>query len=137
MRSAFDLQLVNGPTGDPALFADVIGAGRAVLIDLGNLSSLSARKLLRVSDVLLSHAHLDHFADFERLLRVVLGRERVIRLTGPKEPSHAWLRGSLLTSGIWPKASARRSPSKSWKYTRTGPGVGRALRLKNASRRRR
>lgn len=84
MRSAFDLQLVNGPTGDPALFADVIGAGRAVLIDLGNLSSLSARKLLRVSDVLLSHAHLDHFADFERLLRVVLGRERVIRLTGPK-----------------------------------------------------
>ncbi|MCS6878736.1 MAG: MBL fold metallo-hydrolase [Geminicoccaceae bacterium] len=83
MRSAFDVQLVNGPTGDPALYADVIGAGRAILVDLGDLSPLPPRKLLRVSDVLLSHAHLDHFAGFERLLRVLLGREKLVRLAGP------------------------------------------------------
>ncbi len=84
MRSAFDLELVNGPAGDPAVFADLIGGGRAFLFDLGELGGLSPRKLLRVSDVLLSHTHLDHFCGFERLLRVVLGRERTIRLVGPE-----------------------------------------------------
>ncbi len=84
MRSAFDLELVNGPSGDPAVFADLIGGGRAFLFDLGELGGLSARKLLRVSDVLLSHTHLDHFCGFERLLRVVLGRERTIRVVGPE-----------------------------------------------------
>lgn len=84
MRSAFELQLVNGPTGDPAVFADLIGAGRAFLFDLGALDGLPPRKLLRVTDVLLSHAHLDHFCGFERLLRVVLGRDRTIRLVGPE-----------------------------------------------------
>jgi ribonuclease Z len=84
MRSAFELTLVNGPTGDPALFVDLVGAGRAVLCDLGTLVGLAPRKLLRVSDVLLSHAHLDHFCGFEELLRVVLGRARTIRLVGPE-----------------------------------------------------
>lgn len=83
MRSAFDLELVNGPAGDPAVFADLIGGGRAFLFDLGELGGLPPRKLLRVSDILLSHTHLDHFCGFERLLRVVLGRERTIRLVGP------------------------------------------------------
>ncbi|BCX16698.1 MAG: ribonuclease Z [Geminicoccaceae bacterium] len=84
MRSAFELTLVNGPSGDPALFADLVGAGRAVLCDLGTLVGLAPRKLLRVSDVLVSHAHLDHFCGFEELLRVVLGRARTIRLVGPE-----------------------------------------------------
>ncbi len=84
MRSTFDLELVNGPVGDPAVFADLIGDGRAFLFDLGELGGLSPRKLLRVSDILLSYTHLDHFCGFERLLRVVLGRERTIRLVGPE-----------------------------------------------------
>jgi len=84
MRGAFELTLVKGPAGDPALLADLVGAGRAVLCDLGTLAGLSPRKLLRVRDILLSHAHLDHFCGFEHFLRVVLGRARTVRLVGPE-----------------------------------------------------
>jgi ribonuclease Z len=45
--------------------------------------SLPARKLLRVSDVFVTHAHMDHFFGFDWLLRVCLGRERPLRLYGP------------------------------------------------------
>ncbi len=106
MRSAFELTLVNGPDGDPALFADLIGAGRAFLFDLGSLGALSPRKLLRVSDVLLSHAHLDHFAGFEDLLRVVLGRGRTIRLVGPEGTIERV--GHRLASYSWNLAASYR-----------------------------
>jgi ribonuclease Z len=33
--------------------------------------------------VFVSHAHMDHFAGFDRLLRVTLGRDKSIALFGP------------------------------------------------------
>lgn len=75
--------LVNGRFGDPALFLDVRFARRAFLFDLGDLHALDTRKLLRISDIFVSHAHIDHFIGFDQALRVFLGRERTIRLYGP------------------------------------------------------
>jgi ribonuclease Z len=40
--------------------------------------------LLSVSDILVSHAHMDHFIGFDPWLRVVLGREKTVRLFGPE-----------------------------------------------------
>jgi ribonuclease Z len=75
--------LVNGAFGDPALYLDLRDAKRALLFDLGDLGALPPGRILRLSDVLVSHAHMDHFAGFDRLLRVCLGRHAGLRLYGP------------------------------------------------------
>ncbi|MEO1767219.1 ribonuclease Z [Thiobacter aerophilum] len=83
MRPLFHPQLVNDPFGDPALYVDCLFEGRALLFDLGDLRALPPRKLLRISHVFVSHAHMDHFMGFDWLLRVCLGRDRAMHLFGP------------------------------------------------------
>lgn len=84
MRQLLDATLVNDPSGDPGLLVDLRGERRALLFDLGDITRLPPRKLLRVSHVFVSHAHLDHFVGFDTLLRVVLGRkDRIVLFGGP------------------------------------------------------
>ncbi len=83
MKSIFHPSLVNGPFEDPALYIDFLYEKRAVLFDLGDLHLLPPRKILRVGDVFVSHTHMDHFAGFDRMLRIMLARDKVLRLYGP------------------------------------------------------
>jgi ribonuclease Z len=83
MRPIFSPELVNEPFGDPGLYLDFRYERRALLIDLGDIAALPPKKLLRISDVFVSHTHMDHFVGFDRLLRVCLGRTRGLRLYGP------------------------------------------------------
>ena len=55
------------------------------MFDLGELTSLSARDLLRVTHVFVTHAHMDHFIGFDALLRVFLGRDKTLHLYGPPD----------------------------------------------------
>lgn len=75
--------LVNDRFGDPALYVDVLFEKRALLFDLGDLHALEPRKILKLSDVFVSHTHLDHFIGFDQILRVLIGRGKVVRLFGP------------------------------------------------------
>ncbi|MGD2133730.1 MAG: MBL fold metallo-hydrolase [Maricaulaceae bacterium] len=83
MTPSFHAHLVNGRSGDAALYVDHRFERRALLFDIGDIRALPPRKLLRVSHVFVSHAHLDHFIGFDQLLRVSLRRDVELRFFGP------------------------------------------------------
>jgi ribonuclease Z len=83
MAKYFDPQLFNDPFGDPGLFVDLVFERRALLFDLGDISALAPRKLLRVAHVFITHRHMDHFIGFDQLLRCLLGREKTLGIWGP------------------------------------------------------
>ncbi len=85
MRPLFEPALVNDEFGDPGLYVDFRDERRALLFDLGDVSHLPPRKLLRLSHIFVSHAHLDHFIGFDHWLRVVLGRKERVALYGGPE----------------------------------------------------
>ncbi|WP_447979652.1 ribonuclease Z [Candidatus Nitrospira bockiana] len=83
MTPTFSSYLVNDPFGDPGLYIDVKWARRALLFDLGENERLGPTRLLRATDVFISHTHMDHFVGFDRVLRIALGRGKTLRLHGP------------------------------------------------------
>ncbi|WP_129792866.1 MBL fold metallo-hydrolase [Sphingosinicella sp. CPCC 101087] len=84
MRPNLHPRLVNGRFGDPGLFVEMLHRREALLFDLGDLSPLSTRDLLRVGHVFVTHMHMDHFIGFDALLRVSVGRQKTIRMVGPR-----------------------------------------------------
>jgi len=85
VRPIVHAELVNRTFGDPGVLIDLKFERRAILFDIGDISVLPTRKLLRVSDVFVSHTHMDHFSGFDHLLRVCLGRDRGVSLYGPEK----------------------------------------------------
>jgi ribonuclease Z len=83
MKPLFHPQLVNDPFGDPALYVDCLFQRRALMFDLGEIAPLAPRKVLRLSHVLVSHTHMDHFMGFDRVLRISLGRDKALHVLGP------------------------------------------------------
>ncbi len=83
MRPLLHPCLLNGRTGDPALYIETLLEKHAILFDLGDISNLPPRKIHRLTHVFVSHTHVDHFIGFDRLLRVLAGRQKVLHLYGP------------------------------------------------------
>ena len=83
MRPLLHPALVNGRSGDPALYIETLFEKRAIMFDLGDIANLSPRKIQRLEHVFVSHTHIDHFIGFDRLLRVLVGRDKTVRLYGP------------------------------------------------------
>jgi ribonuclease Z len=83
MKSAFVPRLINHPFGDPGLYVGLRYEGRALLFDLGRIDRQPATALLRVTQVFVSHTHMDHFIGFDHLLRVFLARDRHLEIYGP------------------------------------------------------
>lgn len=84
MRPLFHASLVNGRFGDPAFYVETLFEKHALLFDLGDITALSPRKVRRIEYVFVSHAHIDHFFGFDLLLRVLVGREKIVHIFGPE-----------------------------------------------------
>jgi len=67
-------RLIDGPSGDLDVDLEFQFARRALLFDPSDVGAFPIRKLIRVRHALVSHAHIDHVADLDRLPRVCLRR---------------------------------------------------------------
>ncbi|WP_169980640.1 MBL fold metallo-hydrolase [Tautonia rosea] len=83
-RTATEMQLVNGSTGDPLLFVDYPGRDDALLFDAGENGNLSAGRLTDLAAVFLSHHHVDHLVGFDRIVRANLDRDKDLHVVGPE-----------------------------------------------------
>ncbi|HEY7242803.1 MAG TPA: MBL fold metallo-hydrolase [Xanthobacteraceae bacterium] len=84
MRPLLHPSLVNGRSGDPAVYVETLFERRAILFDLGDIAALSPRKVQRLEQIFVSHTHIDHFVGFDRLLRLLVGRDKQVSLYGPQ-----------------------------------------------------
>jgi ribonuclease Z len=75
--------LMNGVFGDPQLHLRLAHQRRSLLFDLGDGTRLPGRVAHQVSDVFISHAHMDHICGFIWLLRARIGESQRCRLYGP------------------------------------------------------
>ena len=83
MLSTLNIRLVNGLGGDPAVYVQPHQSSDCLLFDAGSLENLTARELLKIRVVAISHTHLDHFVGFDRLIRVNVPHFRTIEVIGP------------------------------------------------------
>jgi ribonuclease Z len=75
--------MINGVLGDPLLHLRLHQQQRSLLFDLGDSGRLPTRIAHQVSDVFISHAHIDHIGGFLWLLRSRVGDFPSCRLFGP------------------------------------------------------
>jgi ribonuclease Z len=83
MKPTFIHRMINGPFEDPCLFIRIIREKRALLFDIGSIDRLKSGDLQKITDVFVTHTHIDHFIGFDTLLRAVLRRESPLRIYGP------------------------------------------------------
>ena len=84
MKPLIHPRLINDPFGDPGVYIEIKWERRALLFDIGNITSLGPARILKVSDIFVSHCHMDHFIGFDHFLRIVLNREKDVRIYGPQ-----------------------------------------------------
>ncbi len=77
------VSLVNGIFGDPLLHLRLRHQRRSLLFDLGESGRLPTRIAHQVTEVFISHAHIDHIGGFLWLLRSRIGNLPPCRLFGP------------------------------------------------------
>lgn len=104
----FRATLVGGPFADPSVYVDLERADRALLIDLGSVHRCTGRMLGRVTDVLVSHAHTDHFNGFAKMIRRLVHSTKTLRVYGPARIAERV--GSMVDAFTWERSHFDREP---------------------------
>jgi ribonuclease Z len=83
MKPTFHFKLPKDVFEDPFLFVRMLRERRAIQFDLGDISGLTPSEMYKITDVFVTHTHIDHFIGFDALLRVVLRKETPLNIYGP------------------------------------------------------
>lgn len=83
MKPTFHHRLVNKEFEDPSLYVRLLRERRAILFDAGNIASLGPGDIQKITDIFITHMHIDHFIGFDMILRALLRRETPLRVYGP------------------------------------------------------
>lgn len=75
---------VNESKNDPCLYIFDTLRGRACVFDIGDISSISLRDLLKVDYLFISHTHMDHFIGFDDLVRINIPQFKKLIIVGPE-----------------------------------------------------
>lgn len=102
---AVGFEMLNGMFGDPLLHVRLLHAGRSLLFDLGMGRRLPARRAHQVSDVFITHAHIDHLGGFLWFLRSRIGAFPSCRMHGP--PGLARRIHALMDGILWDRVGDR------------------------------
>lgn len=84
MKPTFHANPVNGPFEDPCVYVRLLRERRSLLFDLGYIGRLDAGNIAKITDVFVTHTHMDHFMGFDTLLRNLLKRDMPLRVFGPE-----------------------------------------------------
>ncbi|MCD6535200.1 MAG: hypothetical protein J7L25_14150 [Deltaproteobacteria bacterium] len=99
MTFPWHIEALNSPFGDPGFILRHNYTGQALLFDLGDLHGLSAKSILKVSHIFISHGHIDHLIGFDHLLRLTLNRSKHLHIFGP--PGITEMIGHKLQGYCW------------------------------------
>lgn len=88
MRQTFHTTFTPNPFDDPYLFIRILREKRAILFDLGYLGGIEHGNLLKITDIFVTHTHIDHFIAFDTILRLILRRDLPLRIFGPEGIIH-------------------------------------------------
>ncbi|MGE4317940.1 MAG: ribonuclease Z [Deferribacterales bacterium] len=83
MKCNFDIKQVNSPFEDTAFLVRNTYKTESMLFDCGRIGALSNSEVLSISEIFISHTHIDHFYGFDRILRGTLLSGKKFRVFGP------------------------------------------------------
>lgn len=83
MKPIFHPKLLNSYFDDPCLLVRMLHEKRNILFDLGTINNIKPADLHKITDVFVTHTHMDHFIGFDTLLRGILRRSIPLHIYGP------------------------------------------------------
>jgi ribonuclease Z len=83
MKNNFEIRQCNSPFEDTAFFVRNTYKSDAFLFDCGRLGGLQNSDVLSITEIFISHTHIDHFYGFDRILRGTLLSGKKFRVFGP------------------------------------------------------
>ena len=83
MGGHYNYRLVNGESGDPAVYIQSKHSALRMLFDLGDISSLTVKDILKCNFAFVSHTHMDHFVGFVHWLRIHVPHFSKLHIAGP------------------------------------------------------